>query len=67
MILKLSEDSLVFTAGKYVGKKVEEVAVKDPTYLAWVYEKAVLDLSDSDFYKLEDVLKAHRIKPFNAD
>lgn len=65
MILKLVEDSLVFTAGKYSGKRVQDVEDKD--YLTWVYEKAVLDLSDADFYKFEDLLRERRIKPFNLD
>lgn len=62
MILKRVEDSMVFTAGKYAGKKVQNVA--DKGYLAWVYEKAVLDLSDEDFYKFEDILKEMRVRPF---
>ena len=66
MILKMSEGQATFTAGKYVGKNLDEVAVKDPTYMTWVYNKAALDLPDELFYALQDVLKSRGIKPFDV-
>lgn len=55
--------TVVFVAGKWAGKTLQEVAGSDPSYLTWVYKKASADLDQELFYKLKDTMKDRSI-PF---
>lgn len=54
----------VMTALKHRGELLEAVARSDPSYLQFIYRKKFEDLNNTQYYALEDVLKAAKIPLF---
>lgn len=66
-ILSKEGEQWVVGGTKHRGRKLDEVAEADPSYLKWMFRKASVDLSTEAFNALSDVLEKYKIDPYKKD
>jgi hypothetical protein len=65
-LVKEATGDVIILGGKHNGKKLKEVAEKDPKYINWIFRKETFKMSDYIYHQLCDVMAKNNISDGNA-